>query len=173
MLFLILLMSSCREEIQVKEEIQLPLLWELVIGEEWHYEVTSSYLDNASPKIWSADERIKKRDGRIFVSFQRTKIYLGKEEGIEGRGEWHVMEHLRGDSLEEYEYFQITPERVSFYGSKIEGMFPQPAVCLSTPMDLVIKGISGGEIWQYALGKDEKGEFKRTFRSMGKVMVSV
>jgi hypothetical protein len=156
------LVASCREEVS-EVEVGLPPLWELLAGEEWHYDVTASYLPDASPKRWCSDDKFYKRDGRAFLKFRRTKVYRGKKEIREGKGAWDVMEHRRGGKLEECEYFEITPERVSFWGSKIEGDSPKRAVCLSTPMDLVKKGISGGEIWQYALGSDEKGGYDLSF----------
>jgi hypothetical protein len=164
-----LLFMSCREE-QLPLEPQAPLLWEVTAGDTWIYEVNASYPEGTEPRVLPGENQ-RKRDGRILLKFERHKIARGPQEVKEGKGAWEVIEVLRGGEIEEYEYLEITPERVSFLGSKKEGSEPGRVMSVSMPLDLVRREMEGGESWDYALGSGSGNV--RSFRVMGREEVVV
>ena len=173
LLFLAGFLVSCREEAKQVAAPAPPLAWEIEPGEEWLYDVTTTYLKGATPKVWSADEVLSEKNGRVVLNFQRLKSYRGRQEMKPGKGSWDVIRHSRGGKIEEYVYLGITPKSVAFWGSKIEGDSPKPIMNLSVPMDLFRKAARGGDSWQYQLGQGDSAANRRTFRVTGIDRVSV
>lgn len=166
------LLVGCREE-DVQPEASLPLAWQIEAGEEWLYDVTATYQKGVMPKVWTSGEVLSEKNGRVVLSFQRLKSYLGRKEMKPGKGLWDVIEHRRGETIEEYLYLGITAEAVSFWGSKVEGDKPQQIMNLSVPMDLYRKSAQAGDSWQYQLGAGNSGENRRSFRVTGADRVTV
>ncbi len=151
LLVLALFLSSCREKQVIPSEAVVSLLWEVAPGDEWVYEVEASYPKGSQPRLLEGELR-REREGRILVEFERRKIAQGRREVKKGKGHWEVIRVMRGSEVEEYEYLEITPEAVSYRGSKKEGLDPGPVKSLSIPLDLVRRDMEGGESWEYELG---------------------
>ncbi|MGJ8697547.1 MAG: hypothetical protein ACSHYF_14615 [Verrucomicrobiaceae bacterium] len=159
--------ASCKRVAELdKEAPAILVLWDARPGDVWEYRVTATYAGIVQPRLWTPEERLRHEGGRTVLEFQRQVTYVEDREVNEGKGYWGIFEARRGNLVEEREFLQVRGERIVYWGSQVVGAEPGRVKSLQVPVDLIRRGMEGGDRWEYELGGGEEGT-RRGFRVAG------